>query len=60
GTVKTDDIAKAVSAAGAGSIDKRNIEIDDHIKSTGNYSATVRLHSDVSAKISLVVVAVKK
>lgn len=60
GTVKTDDIAKAVATAGAGAIDKRNIEINDHIKSTGNYSATVRLHADVSATISLQVVAAKK
>ena len=59
-TVKTEDIAKAVEAAGLGSLDKRNIEINDHIKSTGNYSATVRLHADVSAKVSLQVVAGKK
>src|SRR6185312_1186714 len=49
--------AKPVAAAGLGSIDKRNIEINDHIKSTGNYSATVRLHTDVSATVALQVVA---
>lgn len=60
GTVKTDDIAKAVEAAGLGSIDKRTVEIPEHIKSTGNYQATVRLHEDVSATIDLQVVAAKK
>lgn len=60
GTVKTADIAKAVEAAGLGSIDKRTVEIPEHIKSTGNYQATVRLHEDVSATIDLQVVAAKK
>lgn len=60
GTVKTVDIANAVEAAGLGSIDKRTVEIPEHIKSTGNYQATVRLHEDVSATIDLQVVAAKK
>lgn len=60
GTVKTADIANAVEAAGLGSIDKRTVEIPEHIKSTGNYQATVRLHEDVSATIDLQVVAAKK
>ncbi|OMH34205.1 50S ribosomal protein L9 [Tersicoccus sp. Bi-70] len=56
GTVKTDDVATAVSAAGLGSIDKRTLELPGHIKSTGTYQATVRLHEDVSATIDLQVV----
>ncbi|GER23044.1 50S ribosomal protein L9 [Zafaria cholistanensis] len=59
GTVKTDDIAKAVEAAGLGKIDKRKVEITEHIKSTGAHQATVRLHEDVSATIDLQVVAAK-
>jgi large subunit ribosomal protein L9 len=59
GTVKAEDVAKAVEAAGLGSIDKRKVELTEHIKSTGNYQATVRLHEDVSAAINLKVVAGK-
>jgi len=60
GTVKTADIANAVEAAGLGKIDKRNIEVNDHIKSTGNYTATVRVHEDVVANLRLQVVAAAK
>jgi large subunit ribosomal protein L9 len=59
GTVKTGDVANAVEAAGLGSIDKRNVELAEHIKSTGSYQASVRLHEDVSAVINLKVVAAK-
>ncbi|GLB66586.1 50S ribosomal protein L9 [Arthrobacter mangrovi] len=57
GTVKQADIAAAVEAAGLGSIDKRKVELPEHIKSVGNYQANVRLHEDVSAVIDLQVVA---
>lgn len=59
GTVKGEDVAKAVEAAGLGSIDKRKVELAEHIKSTGTYQASVRLHEDVSAVINLKVVAGK-
>ncbi|GHD12305.1 50S ribosomal protein L9 [Zhihengliuella salsuginis] len=60
GTVKVDDIAKSVEAAGLGTVDKRKVELPEHIKTTGNYEATVRLHEDVSATITLQVVAAAK
>ena len=59
GSVKTSDIADAVAAAGIGSLDKRKIEIPNAIKATGNHEATVRLRDDISATISLQVVAAK-
>lgn len=59
GSVKTADIAAAVAEAGLGDIDKRTIEIATAIKSTGAYSATVRLHDGVSATLALTVVARK-
>ena len=59
GTVKTDDVAKAVAAAGLGNIDKRKIELTTHIKSVGTYKASVRLYDDVAAVITLNVVAAK-
>ena len=59
GSVKTTDIANAVTAAGIGSIDKRSIEIPSQIKATGSYSATVKLHDGVVATISLKVIGSK-
>jgi large subunit ribosomal protein L9 len=57
GTVKAEDVAKAVEAAGLGSIDKRKVELPAHIKAVGSYQANVRLHEDVAAVIELDVVA---
>ena len=59
GSVKTSDIADAVSAAGLGTIDKRKIEITTPIKVTGDHEATVRLRDDLVATITIKVVAAK-
>ncbi|MDO9398647.1 MAG: 50S ribosomal protein L9 [Herbiconiux sp.] len=59
GSVKTADIADAVAAAGIGKLDKRKIEIPVAIKSVGTHEATVRLRDDLSATITLQVVAAK-
>jgi large subunit ribosomal protein L9 len=59
GSVKTTDIANAVTEAGIGSIDKRSIEIPTQIKAIGAYSATVKLHDGVVATISLKVIGRK-
>ena len=58
GSVKTSDVADAVSAAGLGTVDKRKIEIPA-IKATGSHEASVRLRDDVVATITLNVVAGK-
>ncbi len=59
GTVGAAQIAEAIEAAGLGSIDKRTVEIPERIKATGNYTATVKLHADVTATVDLQVVAEK-
>ncbi len=59
GSVKTSDIAAAVAAAGLGSVDKRKIELPVAIKALGAHQATIRLREDVSATITLQVVAAK-
>jgi large subunit ribosomal protein L9 len=56
GAVTTGDIAAAVAEAGA-SVDKRKIEIGQPIKSTGDYTVSVRLHPEVSAKLAVKVVS---
>lgn len=59
GAVKTADVADAVKAAGLGDLDKRKIHITSPIKSTGEHEATVRLRDDLTAVITLQVVAAK-
>jgi large subunit ribosomal protein L9 len=59
GSVKTSDIAEAVAAAGIGALDKRKIELPNAIKVVGEHEATVRLRDDLSATITLQVVAAK-
>lgn len=59
GSVKTADVADAVAAADLGAIDKRKVHFAAPIKSTGEHEATVRLHDDVTAVITLQVVAAK-
>ena len=58
-SVKTDDGAAAVKAAGIGELDKRKIHITSPIKSVGEHEATVRLRDDVTAVITLQVVSAK-
>ena len=57
GAVTTAEIAEAVKAAGGPSIDRRKIEVAQPIKSTGEYAVQVRLHPEVSAKLTVKVVA---
>ncbi|GAA2571110.1 MULTISPECIES: 50S ribosomal protein L9 [Microbacterium] len=59
GSVKTEDVANAVKTAGIGEIDKRKVQFTSPIKSVGVHEATVRLRDDVTAVISLQVVAAK-
>ena len=59
GSVKTADIAAAVAAAGLGQIDKRKIELAAPIRATGEHSASVKLHDELSATITLQVVGTK-
>jgi large subunit ribosomal protein L9 len=60
GSVKPADVAAAVSEAGLGEIDKRKVTVPSPIKAVGDHEALVRLHDDVTAVISLQVIALKK
>ena len=57
GAVTTGDIADAVVAASGPQVDKRKIEIGQPIKTVGEYTVSIRLHPEVSAKIAVKVVA---
>jgi large subunit ribosomal protein L9 len=59
GAVKTADVVAAVAAAGLGELDKRKVAFVAPIKIAGEHLATVRLHGDVVATITLQVVGKK-
>ena len=57
GAVTTAEIAEAIKAVGGPSVDKRKIEVAQAIKTLGEYAVQVRLHPEVSAKVTVKVVA---
>jgi large subunit ribosomal protein L9 len=59
GAITAADVAEAISAAGGPSVDRRKVELNQPIKTVGEYTAQVRLHSDLSAKVKVNVVAAK-
>lgn len=52
GSVGTKDISDALSEQFGIEIDKRKIQLDDPIKAYGSYTVNVKLHRDVTGKIS--------
>jgi large subunit ribosomal protein L9 len=57
GSVTVTDIAEAIHIPG---VDKRKIVLSTPIKSVGRHSASIRLHSDVTADVTIDVRAAKK
>ncbi|MEM9924779.1 MAG: 50S ribosomal protein L9 [Cyanobacteria bacterium P01_D01_bin.50] len=56
GTVTSQDVADVIQGATEIEVDRRGITIPD-IGSLGTYEAEIKLHSDVSAKVNIEVVA---
>ncbi len=56
GSVTQKDVALAVRQAGGPDVERRRIEIADHIKAVGSYKVKVTLHPKVVATINLEVV----
>ncbi|MEI6216029.1 MAG: 50S ribosomal protein L9 [Actinomycetes bacterium] len=57
GSVTDKDIAAALKSVAGMDIDRHRIKIDGHIKKLGKYTVKVSLHSQVSANVSVLVVA---
>lgn len=55
GSVTTLQIAQALKEKGF-DIDRRKIHLDDEIKHTGDYQASVDLHKEVKAKVNLKII----
>jgi large subunit ribosomal protein L9 len=54
GSVTSKDVADGLVAKGF-TIDRRKIQLDEPIKSLGEFKIPVRLHKDVTAEVTLVV-----
>ena len=59
GSITTGEVVSAVRSAGGPDLDRRRVELPNHIKSVGAYQVQVRLHPEVTAKFSVNVVAAK-
>ena len=59
GAIKTSDLADAIKALGFGEVDKRKIQFGSSIRTIGDYEASVRLNSDLVARVKLQIVAAK-
>jgi len=57
GSISTADIAAAVKTAGGPELDRRKIEVRNPIKTIGSHQVAVRLHPEVSATVSIEVLA---
>ena len=55
GGVKPAAIAEAISAANLGAVDKKKIVVGS-IKTIGEYPATIRLHPEVAAQVTVQVI----
>src|SRR5215470_15688348 len=55
GSVTTKDVADALAVKNY-NIDRRKVHLDEPIKQLGEYKVPVRLHKDVTAEITVVVV----
>jgi len=57
GSITAQDIADAISAQHGIVLDKRDIHLEEHIKSTGSYTVAVKLHSSIIANVTVEVVS---
>ncbi len=57
GSVTPADIVSAIAEAGGPEVDKRRIEMGNPIKTIGTHTVQVRVHPEVSATVTLDVVA---
>ncbi|MGH3930545.1 MAG: 50S ribosomal protein L9 [Pseudonocardiaceae bacterium] len=57
GSVTSADVVDAVRRAGGPTLDRRTVTLGGHIKSTGSYPVTVRLHPEISVTVPVDVTA---
>jgi large subunit ribosomal protein L9 len=57
GSITTTDVVAAVAQAGGPKLDRRTITLTAPIKALGNHTATVKVHPEVEATLTVQVVA---
>ena len=57
GSITSADIADGLSSTAGITIDKKKIELEEHIRQLGSYEIAVRLFKDIAPRIKLAVVA---
>ena len=57
GSVTTADVVAAVAKAGGPKLDRRLVTLSAPIKAVGNHTATVKVHPEVEAQVTVQVVA---
>jgi large subunit ribosomal protein L9 len=57
GSVTSADVADAIAAAAAAEIDRRDVRLDEPLKELGEVEVPVRLHPEVTATVTVEVVA---
>jgi large subunit ribosomal protein L9 len=57
GSITAQDIVNALVEKGVGTIDKRRIEMEEPIKTLGEYSIPVKLYQGVTAQVAVKVIA---
>ncbi len=57
GSISSSDIVDAVSRAGGPALDRRRVEIANPIKTVGSHTVSVQVHPEVTATITVEVVA---
>ena len=59
GSITTSDVVEAVAKAGGPKLDRRMVTLSAPIKAVGNHTATVQVHPEVEATLTVQVVAAK-
>ncbi len=59
GSVAQNDIVEAITGAGGPTVERRRVEMDEHIKTTGTHPIKIRLHPEVTATVQIEVVGVE-
>ena len=56
GSVTAKDVADALAAKDFTAVDRRKIQLEEPIKQLGEYKVAVKLHKDVTAEVTVIVV----
>ncbi len=59
GSVAQADIVDAINAAGGPKVERRQVEMEEHIKTTGTHEVRIRLHPEVVATLQVQVVGIE-